>query len=101
VVATRPDGFDPTDRYEVLRATATGLSSSFCSQSELALFLRRGLPGWLDWVVALTAHRCSRKPSGPSPFWQVDAGPDSSSTWKEEIVSLFSTMILHVVEVPV
>jgi hypothetical protein len=91
---------NPVDRYEALRATATGPSSSFCSQSELALFLRRGLPGWLDWVVALAPRHYPLDPSAPGSFLQVDTAPGSSPTWKEEVVSLFSTMILHVVEVP-
>jgi len=71
-----------------------------CPQNELALFLRRGLPGWLDWVIALVPRRSSMCQEAPWTASPVDQAPDRSPAWKDEMVSLLSTMILQTLEVP-
>jgi hypothetical protein len=93
--------FDATRRYEDLRLSAFGIQRGPCSSNELGLFLCRGMPGWLELVAGLEQVHSVTGDGSAMPIRgpQTDMEPISSGTWKEEIVSLLSSMILQCLEV--
>jgi hypothetical protein len=86
-------GGDPhtvLEQYEALRREATESPRGGPRGHGLALFLTRGLPGWLAAVTALTPWRRPPAARAAAP----DAGPTLVPAARTELTTILAGMVL-------
>jgi hypothetical protein len=80
------------EHYEALRREATALTPGGPRGHGLALFLSRGLPGWL---AALTALTPPRRPPPPGPAaGPLPPGPRLGPAARTELTTVLAGMVL-------
>ena len=87
-------GGDPRivlEQYEALRREATETPLGGSRGHGLALFLTRGLPGWLAALTALTAPR--RPPPAPAEAPR-HPGPTLGPSARTELTTVLAGMVL-------
>jgi hypothetical protein len=79
------------EHYEALRREAIAMTLGGPRGHGLALFLRRGLPGWL---AALTALTPPRRPPPPVPVGGPPPGPRLGPAARTELTTVLAGMVL-------
>ena len=80
------------DQYEALRKQALSANSASRRGHGLALFLARGMPGWLA-ALAVVAPSAER-PCGPSQSGGLLGKPNLPSSVQSDFTSVLTDMVL-------
>ncbi len=80
------------DQYEALRQQALGIDSARRHGQGLALFLARGMPGWLAAIAVLA--QSAAKPCSPSESRLLGGRPNLPSSAQSDFTSVLADMVL-------
>jgi hypothetical protein len=80
------------DQYEALRKQALGTNSASHRGHGLALFLARGMPGWLAALAVLAPS--AERPCRPSESGSLLGKPNLSSSVQSDFTSVLADMVL-------